>query len=176
MIVKLAKETVNFVLPMLNSEPIYIVIDEVVSTEDTMVVKTSMFIESNYTSDEVVSGHIIDIPTEFKFDMSETTDGHYSTVAGKLIKEYLQTRLSIANADIEILADTVWREDSAIYPTRITVPTDEIVGNYKDLINSQTAHPRYKTIDGYTLYVPGILPEHEFVRDDNNLLISDFNA
>ncbi len=159
---------------MLNSEPILIKIENIKSVDNVMTVSTAVYIESDYIANgkKAERGHLREVNNNFVFDTSETETKHYSTNALELIKEVVKATYELSDTDFEKLADIVW-EDKETYPVRLTFPTEEVWENYGALVDTQNDKPRADTIDGVTLYVPFILEEHEFIRDNINILIEE---
>ncbi len=179
MILKIKKEKVKFVVPMLNSEPILILIENIKpnNNNNSVSVSTEIVIESDYLENNGgrQRGNIIGISNNFNFELSKG-EKPYSTIIVQKIKEELKSKLSLIDEDIEILAELEWRHEKA--PIRLTIPIVEAVENtnYQPLIANLIANNviRYKVGDSYILYLSYIEDEHRtMLEGDKNLLIEE---
>ena len=174
MFLRIKSNKVKYIVNMLNSEAILIKIENIKSINNIMTVSTAVYIESDYIANgkKAERGHLRGINNNFVFNTSETGIKHYSTNALELIKEAVKAAYELSDTDFEKLADIEW-EDKETYPIRLTFPTEEVWKNYGALVDTQKDKPRVDTIDGVTIYVSEILDEHNFIRDNDNLLIEE---
>lgn len=179
MFLKINKEKVVFV-QILNGEPVLLNVENIYSNGDVMTVKTGMFPESDYIADNETKnrGHIIGLSNEFKFDMSYsgyTGYTRHSTIAIKLIKEEIKSKLSLTDSDIAIKAQCEWKHPER--PIRLSIPFNVVVENstYNALVNTLINEvPYYKNFDSYILYLEEIYPQHRSILEaDPNVIIEE---
>jgi hypothetical protein len=176
MFLKIAKEKVKYVA-ILNGEPILIKIENLTSDGDTMTVKTGMFVESEYTANSSAKrGHIVGVNNTFVVDPTESAEGHYDTVAIKLIKDKLIADLGLVEGDFEILAEAEWKH--APQTIRLTIPVQEAIENsfYRGLIDTLISNGTiyYKVGDNYILYLSYIDAAHRpTLEADPNIIIEE---
>lgn len=114
-------------------EKIRVEIDKLESSGNNMIVDL-LFFNENGVSGNFSTMNFLEIPRRMVF---QSENNHYKTYAAKLIKQQLidNPNLDIVDADVQILAELDWKEESR--PIRVTIPKDIILDdpNYTELIS-----------------------------------------
>jgi hypothetical protein len=156
-------------------EDLYLRILEIRAIDDqNMRVKVDVVIASKL--DNVISiakvGNVEGIKSYYDFESSN----HFFTVAAKMVYDQIKLDLNLVDNNLLIMADHKYKEDPAVRPIRLTIPSDVVVvtQGYRDLVGSMVdqAVPRSLVNECYIIYLEEIYPDDLVVLEaDPRVLI-----